>query len=53
MTDKVYTYVFNLLNQQTALLITKYSEDEKLINDLYSDMLLGLTKMIKKGSLII
>ena len=42
MTDKVYLYIFRLLNQETALLITKYFQDDAVLNDLYADMLLDV-----------
>lgn len=40
MTDKVYTYLFRLLNQETAILITKYEGDETTLSNLYEAMLL-------------
>lgn len=39
MTDKVYTFLFNKLNVETALIITKYSNDENAINNVYAGFL--------------
>ncbi len=51
MTDKVYTYIFKLLSQETALLFTKYDNDsdQNLVNDLYSDMLLDVEENESAG----
>lgn len=42
LNDKVYTYVFRIINQETAMLITKYPDsiDETVVNNLYSDLLI-------------
>lgn len=39
MTDKVYTYLFNKMNQETALIITKYDSAEIAINNIYAGYL--------------
>ncbi len=39
MTDKIYKYIFRLINQETGLLITMYPDDESVINDLYEHMI--------------
>ncbi|QEC78750.1 hypothetical protein [Mucilaginibacter ginsenosidivorax] len=39
MTDKVYTYLFNKMNQVTALIITKYDADETAVNNIYAGYL--------------
>jgi hypothetical protein len=39
MTDKIYTYLFNKMNQETALIITKYDGDETAINNIYAGYL--------------
>ncbi|WP_428329028.1 hypothetical protein [Mucilaginibacter sp.] len=42
MTDKVFAYTFRLMNQQSALILTKYENDETVLNNLYEEMLLDV-----------
>jgi hypothetical protein len=39
MSDKTLRYIFKLLSQETGLLITKFPEDDTIINDLYEAMI--------------
>jgi hypothetical protein len=42
MTDKVYKYLFRIVGQETGMLITRYPDDEDLLNGLYEDFLLSI-----------
>jgi hypothetical protein len=49
MTDKLYTLIFNTINTQTGLILTKYPDDEDLINDWYADLLIDLDEEALKA----
>ena len=42
MTDRLYFITFNRVNFETAFIIGRYPDEEKMINEWYSDLLLEL-----------
>jgi hypothetical protein len=49
MSDKLFTYVFNFINTQTALIMAKYEESEDLLNNLHSEMLIDVGDKPQQG----